>query len=159
MMWLDNIGHPLNPNDYVLCLTGIYSYTIQHIKKLSQRDEDLSIRKMVTFYNRVSVSDYNVISLSALGIKPEEIDAEKAGKHGYDVFGHVITVGDKVLYLHSHEMYVNTGVVTRLAPKTCIFECRLNRFGQSSYKKPYKEIISLSALQLDEKVIMRKESW
>ena len=34
-MWFDNVGFELNPDDYVLCLSGDYAYTVQQIRKLS----------------------------------------------------------------------------------------------------------------------------
>lgn len=154
-MWFDNIGFELQPDDYVLCLSGDYAYTIQQIKKLSQRDEGTFIRYMVTLTCKSTVSTYNVISLRGLGISPNEIKQETAGQRGYDVFGNEINIGDDVLFLHRMEMFTETGKVSKLAPKTCVFDIQKNRFDQISYKKPYGEIITLTALGLDKTIINR----
>ena len=155
-MWFDNVGFELNPDDYVLCLSGDYAYTIQQIRKLSQRDEGSFIRYMVSLTCKSTVSTYNVISLKGLGLSPDTIKRETVGQRGYDVFGNAITLGDKVLYLHRMEIFTEIGVVSKLAAKTCIFNIKLNRFNQTSYKKPYGEIISLTALDLDETIIKKE---
>lgn len=152
-MWFDNIGHELKADDYVLCLTGDYAYTVQRISKLSQRSETTFIRYTVTLECKVTVSAYNVISLSALGITSDDIHSECVGQRGFDTLGNPIQVGDSVLFLHRMEMYTQIGRVTKLAPKTCIFDVEQNRFNQTTYKKPYSEIISLTALGLDNTII------
>lgn len=155
-MWVDNLGYELQPDDYVVCLTGDYAYTVQSVSKLTERDEGTFIRYMVTLKCKATVSAYNVISLRALNVMPSNIVAEKSGQRGYDLFGNAVNVGDKVLFLHSKEMYSEVGTVTKLAPKMYVFDIQPNRFGQCSYKKPYAEIISLSALSLDETIIKTK---
>ena len=112
-MWFDNIGCELQIGDYVLCLTGDYSYTVQRIEKFSQRDEGTYIRYMVSLECKTTVSAYNVISLTAMQISPDAIATERAGSFGFDVFGNAVNVGDRVLFLHRMEMYTEVGTVTK----------------------------------------------
>lgn len=155
-MWFDNIGHELKAGDFVLCLTGDYAYTVQRIGKLSQRNEGTFIRNTVTLECKTTVSAYNVIALSAIQMNPDAVVTERVGQYGHDALGNAINVGDNVLFLHRMEMYTDVGTVTKLAPKTCVFDIQTNRFGQSTYKKPYGQIISLTALNLDKSVIKKE---
>ncbi|NCA92491.1 hypothetical protein EOM82_04475 [bacterium] len=145
--WIDNIGNVLTVGDFVLCLTGQNAYTFATVKSLTSRHNYYEpITPTATLNNGSTVSDYNVISLTALGIGANDVSEECRGTVGYDTLGKQISIGDKVLYLHSKEMRVAIGTVQKLCPKLCALEITENRFGQTEYKAKYGEILSLSAI-------------
>ena len=155
-MWIDNIGYELNEGDYVLCLSGEFAYTVQKVEKLTKRKEVLGERFMVTLSCKRTLSDYNVILIRAFDLAVSDIKNEKRGRSGFDVFGNPVNIGDKVLFLHKLEIDTEVGIVSKLTQKSCLLTIRLNRHGQDSYRKAYREIVSLTALGLDETIINRK---
>ena len=155
-MWIDNIGYELSEGDYVLCLSGELAYTVQKIEKLTKRKEVLGERFMVTLSCKRTLSDYNVILMQALHVTVEDVKNEKREQSGFDVFGNPVNIGDKVLFLHKLEMDAEVGIVSKLTQKSCLLTIKPNRVRQNSYRKPYGEIVSLTALGLNETVINRR---
>lgn len=145
----DNLNNELHIGDYVFCLTGSVKNTIQQIKKTRSIKELFGIREGVDFGNGCWLSDYNTISLNALGATA----TTTVSMQGYDALGNALNIGDKVLFLHSMEMYAEIGVVKKLAPKSCLLDIKENRFQQTEYRKKYEEIISLTALGKEDIVI------
>ena len=141
----DNLGHEIHIGDYVFCFAGSVKNTIQRIKKARTIQEDWGTREGVTFENGKWLSDYNVVSLNALGVDLSDVDALKSAP-GCDALGNSLQVGDKVLYLHPMEMCAEIGIVKKLTAKSCLLSIRKNRFNQEEYRKKYEEIISLTAL-------------
>ena len=158
MVWLDNLGYEIDLGDEVFSLTGTTAYTVQKIKKLSSRKEVFSVATVV-LESGITVYAHNVIGLRELGITSEQINVNMQGKMGFDTFGNPIKVCDKILYLHRMEMYTTVGIVRKLASKNCIMDIEKNRFGQITYKKPYMEIISLTALGLSEDIIKKENRY
>ena len=156
MEWFDNLGYEITVGDEVVPLTGNLAYSVQKIKKLGTREE-LFVVATVTFENGTTVYAHNVIDLRELGMSSDKIDYSKQGCTGFDFFGNPISIGDQILYLHRMEMYSTVGIAKKFANKNCIMDIPQNRFDQTSYKKPYKEIFSLSSLGLSESII-RKEN-
>lgn len=152
MIWYDNLGYKIEVGDEVIPLTGNMAFSIQRIKKLGVREELFAVAT-VTFDNGTTVYAQNVIDLRELGMSSDKMDISKQGDEGFDFFGNPISIGDQILYLHRMEMYSSVGVVKKLASKNCIMDIPKNRFNKSSYKSPYKEIISLTALGLNEEII------
>lgn len=138
----DNLNNELHIGDYVFCLTGSLKNTIQQIQKTRTIQETFGTRDGVDFGNGCWLSDYNTISLSALGATCTQV----ASKPCHDALGHPLNIGDKVLFLHFMEMFTEVGVVKKLAPKSCLLDIKENRFHQTEYRKKYEEIISLTAL-------------
>lgn len=154
IQWNDNIGSELTVGDFVLCLTGQNAFTFSTVKSLTSRHNYYEpITPTATLDNGSTVHDYNVISLTALGIAEKNVVAECRGKVGYDTLGKQISIGDKVLYLHSKEIRVSIGTVQKLCPKLCSLAITENRFGQTEHKAKYGEILSLSAIGKDYIVI------
>jgi len=148
--WKDNLGNVLEKGEKVLVLTGAYAYTIQTIKQMTTKNESLFIRAMVTLEVGSTLTAYNVVSLGSLGVDADAIDRANCGKVGFDCLGNKLSVGDKVLYLHKMEAFMQVGTVEKLTDKSCILSIEKNRFDQVKYRTKYAEIISLSALQKDD---------
>ena len=138
----DNLNNELHIGDYVFCLTGSHKNTIQQIQKTRSIKETYGTRDVVDFGNGSWLSDYNTISLKALGVNV----TETVSKAGYDAFGNKLNIGDKVLFLHSMEMYTEIGTVKKLSAKSCLLDIKENRFHQTEYRRKYEEIISLTAI-------------
>ena len=58
-------------------------------------------------------------------------------------------VGDKVLYLHSFELYTEVGIVKSLSEKSCLLTIQDSAFRGGEYRKKYEELISFTALGID----------
>ena len=152
---VDNIGNDINVGDSVFCLSGKYKNTVQIVQGFREIKENLGDTYAVNFSGRDWLSTYNVISLDSL----------EAFNHTFvvqdpkflDAIDHPLNVGDKVLFLHSMEMFAEIGTVQKLSPKSCLLSIQQNRFGQTEYRKKYEEIISLTAIGKDN-IIIRKPS-
>ena len=143
----DNIGNEISVGDFVFCYSGQNKYTIQKVKSFRHcNGETLNgITEAVNFEGKGWISATNVVSLNALGVDVSNLENAKAGNKS-DALGNALRVGDKVLYLHSMEMYTEVGVVKSLSEKSCLLTIKENRFGQTEYRKKYDELISLTAL-------------
>ena len=139
---IDNLNNELHIGDYVFCLTGKFKNTIQQIQNSRSAQETFGTRCIVDFSNGYWLSDYNTISLKELG----STATETVSKQGCDALGNTLNIGDKVLFLHSMEMFAEIGIVKKLTPKSCLLYIKENRFHQTEYRKKYEEIISLTAL-------------
>lgn len=144
---LDNIGHKLYPGDLVFCLTGKNAYSFQTIKALSRRKDDpFGDIPTILLESGSTIHAYNVVSLSALYVTPEDINDEKRGKYPCDALGNAILRDDWIMFLHSKETYTQAGQAIHLSPKTCLISIAKNRFGETTCRKPYSQIINTSAL-------------
>ena len=143
----DNINNEIHIGDSVFCYSGSLKNTIQTVTGFRIVKEDFSEREVVNFENGFWLSAYNVISLNALGADLSAFDNILKSSQ-CDALGHVIHIGDKVLFLHSLEMYAEVGVVKSLASKSCLLTIKPNRFRKNEYRKKYEELISLSALNI-----------
>ena len=142
----DNLGNELFVGNHVFCLSGKLKNTIQKITSFRTINEYNGVREAVNFENGSWLMDYNTISLNALGVT----NFENVCKSGCDTLGNPIKEGDKVLFLHPMEMYVEIGVVKKLSPQSCLLSINKNRFGQTEYRKKYNELISLTALSKED---------
>ena len=138
----DNLNNELHVGDYVFCLTGRLKNTIQKITSTRNIKESFGVREGVDFGNGCWLSDYNTISLRALGSNA----TASVSKVGFDALGNPLNIGDKVLFLHPMEMYAEIGTIKKMSPKSCLLDIKENRFQQTEYRKKYEEIISLTAL-------------
>jgi hypothetical protein len=143
----DNLDNELHIGDYVFCLTGSLKNTIQKIQKTRKIEEIYGVREGVDFGNKHWISDYNTISLNALGVTA----TETVSKPGCDALGNALNIGDKVLYAYSLD--VEIGVVKKLSAKTCLLEIEEKFYRGSEYRKKYEEIISLTALGKEDIVL------
>lgn len=144
----DNINNEIHIGDSVFCYSGSLKNTIQTVAGFRIVKEDFSEREAVNFENGFWLSANNVISLSALGADVSEFDNISKSSQ-CDALGHPLHIGDKVLYLHSLEMYTEVGIVKSLAAKSCLLTIQSKRFRKDEYRKKYEELISLSALNID----------
>lgn len=142
----DNIGNEINIGDTVFCYSGSLKNTIQIVVGTRNIKEHWGIREAVSFDNGVWLSNYNVLSLNALGIDISTIGSSAAQ---CDALGNSLHIGDRVLYLHAMEMYAEVGIVKSLAAKSCLLSIECNRFGREEYRKRYDELISLTALGVE----------
>jgi hypothetical protein len=122
-------------------------------------DKPWGYRALVHFTVGGRLSDYNTISLDSLGVQVNDIPDVIRGVYPNDALGNQIHIGDKVLYLHRLEMYVEIGTVKKLTEKTCLLAIDSNRFNQIEYRKRYEEIISLSAINKDQLIIDKNRGW
>ncbi|MBP5343080.1 hypothetical protein J6Y73_04070 [bacterium] len=147
--YLDNLGNEINIDDYCFCLDGKYASTVQEIRKFGLRKNEFGIpRKIVYFKAGGILSDYKIISLNSLGLYKEDIDFKNIGKKNRDGLGHIVDIGDIVLYLHRQETFTEIGRITKLYPKTVELFIEENYYRDSSLTKYYNEIIDLSKIGL-----------
>lgn len=143
----DNIGNEINLGDYVFCYSGQSKNTIQRVTSYRYcNGEGLNgVTEAINLEGKRWISATNVVSLNALGV-----DVSCIGKptEKSDALGTPLHIGDRVLYLHSLEMYAEIGVVKSLSPKSCLLSIERNRFGQVEYRKKYEELISLTGLSV-----------
>lgn len=138
----DNLGNKLNIGDYVFCLSGYMKNRVQRVEKYRIINESYGEREAVDFGNGSWLSDYNTISLNALGI----VERVTITKPSCDAFGKKLNIGDKVLFLYTNQMYCETGIVKKMTPKSCLLEIEETWDGKTEYRKKCEELISLSAI-------------
>jgi hypothetical protein len=107
------------------------------------------VTEAVNFEGRGWINAMNVVSLNALGVELSSLDGICASPL-HDALGNELHVGDKVLYLHTMEMFADVGIVKSMAKNSCLLSIKENRFGQTEYRKKYAEIISLTALGIEQ---------
>lgn len=147
----DNIGNEISVGDFVFCYSGQNKHTIQRVQSFRYcNGESLNgVTDAVNFEGKGWISATNVVSLNALGAdmsSPDEIRTAPL----HDALGNALNVGDKVLYLHTMEMFADVGIVKSMAKNSCLLSIKENRFGQTEYRKKYAEIISLTALGIEQ---------
>ncbi len=149
----DNLGNEISIGDFVFCYSGQNKHTIQTVQSFRHcNGETLNgVTDAVNFGGKGWISATNVVSLNALGVDVHSLGDRKTEKF-CDALGNPLHFGDKVLYLHSMEMYTEVGIVKSLSAKSCLLAIKENRFGQTEYRKKYEELISLTALGLDHKM-------
>ena len=145
----DNIGNTINIGDFVFCFSGQNKNTIQQVTSYRYcNGETLSgVTEAVNFEDRGWISATNVVSLNALGVDVTNIRKQNSK---CDAVGNPLCVGDKVLYLHSMEMFADIGIVKSISEKSCLLSIKSNRFRQDDYRKKHEELISLTALGIEE---------
>ena len=155
----DNIGNDINVGDLVFCYSGQNKNTIQRVASFRYCNGDSlnGVTEAVNFEGRGWISAVNVVSLNALGVDVSSPDGFKSSS-SHDALGNLLRVGDNVLFLHALEIYAEVGIVKSLAAKSCLLSIECNRFGQKEYRKKYEELISLTALGIDN-IPTRKLLW
>lgn len=132
----DNLGNDINAGDLVFCYSGIKKNTIQKVRgfRVFNGEPLNGVTEAVNFEGKEWVSALNVVSLNALGVNGLLLPISKPAK-GCDALGNQLNIGDKVLFLHSMEMYTEVGVVKSMTEKSCLLTIKPNRFGQNEYRK------------------------
>ena len=147
----DNLGNEIYVGDYVFCYSGNWKHTIQRIKSFRHiTGEPLNgVAEAVNFESGYWLDCVNLVSLNALGVDSSSC-RERVAMDQSDALGNHLHVGDKVLYLHVKEIYAEVGVIKKITAKSCLLSIKRNRFGQEEYRKKCEELISLSALGIEQ---------
>lgn len=152
LTWIDNLGNALEVGHLAMGLSGEYAYEFRTVTKLTKRrDDPFGYRAMLCFDKGGMLSNYNAISLTALGIGEADICMENRGKPGYDVLGHFINNGDRVLYLSPLQAYTGIATVIKKTAKMCLLDTT------PQLRKKDREIISLTAIGLQDYKIIRED--